>query len=195
VAHLDIARHFGERLVRRGSGGLMFVGAMGADKGIPFMANEAGAKVYVRSLSLSLHEEFKSHGIHVTVLPPAVGAVTANSALAVKIAGIAWNVSHDIHASIVADTASVGVTVPAATRPTCSSSASVQPRRRRRTREWTLATADWRCSGAPFVACSDESMEPSDGLDYGRLRGAVVGQLQTLARTPSESLERLVRPR
>ena len=71
AAHLDIARHFGERLVRRGSGGLMFVGAMGADKGIPFMANEAGAKAYVRSLSLSLHEEFKSHGIHVTVLPPA----------------------------------------------------------------------------------------------------------------------------
>jgi hypothetical protein len=71
AAHLDIARHFGERLVRRGSGGLMFVGAMGADNGIPFMANEAGAKAYVRSLSLSLHEEFKSHGIHVTVLPPA----------------------------------------------------------------------------------------------------------------------------
>ena len=51
AAHLDIARHFGERLVRRGFGGLMFVGAMGADNGIPFMANEAGAKAYVRSLS------------------------------------------------------------------------------------------------------------------------------------------------
>jgi uncharacterized protein len=70
AAHLDIARHFGERLVRRGSGGLMFVGAMGADKGIPFMANDAGAKAYVQSLSLSLHEELKSRGVHVTVLPP-----------------------------------------------------------------------------------------------------------------------------
>jgi short-subunit dehydrogenase len=36
------------------------------------MANEAGAKAYVRSLSLSLHEELKSHGIHVTVLPARV---------------------------------------------------------------------------------------------------------------------------
>ena len=27
------------------------------------MANEAGARAYVRSLSLSLHEELKSHGI------------------------------------------------------------------------------------------------------------------------------------
>jgi uncharacterized protein len=49
----------------------MFVGAAGADKGIPFMANEAGAKAYVRSLSLSLHVELKSYGIHVTVPPPA----------------------------------------------------------------------------------------------------------------------------
>jgi short-subunit dehydrogenase len=48
----------------------MFVGAMGADKGIPFMANDAGAKAYVRSLSLSLHEELESRGVHVTVLPP-----------------------------------------------------------------------------------------------------------------------------
>jgi uncharacterized protein len=72
AAHLDIARHFGERLVRRGSSGLMFVGAMGADKGIPFMANDAGAKAYVQSLSLSLHEELKSCGVHVTVLLPAL---------------------------------------------------------------------------------------------------------------------------
>jgi NAD(P)-dependent dehydrogenase (short-subunit alcohol dehydrogenase family) len=50
----------------------MFVGSLGADKGIPFMANEACTKAYARSLSLSLHEEFKSHGIHVTVLPPAL---------------------------------------------------------------------------------------------------------------------------
>ena len=35
----------------------MFVGSMGADKGVPFMANEAGTKAYVRSLSLSLHED------------------------------------------------------------------------------------------------------------------------------------------
>ena len=45
---------------------------MGADKGIPFMANDAGAKAYVRSLSLSLHEELKSRGVHVTVLSPAL---------------------------------------------------------------------------------------------------------------------------
>jgi short-subunit dehydrogenase len=70
LAHLDIALHFGPRLAARKSGGLLFVGAMGADKGIPMMANDAGAKAYVQSFALSLHDEFKPLGIHVTVLPP-----------------------------------------------------------------------------------------------------------------------------
>ena len=70
LAHLDIAHHFGNRLARRGRGGLLFVGAMGADKGIPYMANDAGAKSYVQSLSESLHVEWKPLGVHVTVLPP-----------------------------------------------------------------------------------------------------------------------------
>jgi short-subunit dehydrogenase len=70
LAHLDLALHFGPRLAARKSGGLLFVGAMGADKGIPLMANDAGAKAYVQSFALSLHDEFKPLGIHVTVLPP-----------------------------------------------------------------------------------------------------------------------------
>ena len=70
LAHLDIAYHFGKRLARRGCGGLLFVGAMGADKGIPYMANDAGAKSYVQSFSESLHVEWKPLGVHVTVLPP-----------------------------------------------------------------------------------------------------------------------------
>jgi short-subunit dehydrogenase len=70
LAHLDIAHHFGNRLAGRGCGGLLFVGAMGADKGIPYMANDAGAKSYVQSFSESLHVEWKPLGVHVTVLPP-----------------------------------------------------------------------------------------------------------------------------
>jgi short-subunit dehydrogenase len=70
LAHLDIALHFGPRLAARKSGGMLFVGAMGADKGIPLMANDAGGKAYVQSFALSLHDEFKPLGIHVTVLPP-----------------------------------------------------------------------------------------------------------------------------
>ena len=70
MAHLDIAHHFGAKLAERRRGGLLFVGAMGADKGLPYMANDGGAKAYVQSFSEGLHVELKPLGVHVTVLPP-----------------------------------------------------------------------------------------------------------------------------
>ena len=70
LAHAELALHFGRKLVERGTGGLLFVGAMNADMGEPFMAHDAGAKAYVQSLGLALHEEFKPRGVYVTVLPP-----------------------------------------------------------------------------------------------------------------------------
>ena len=68
LAHLDIAHHFGQRLAKRGRGGLVLTGAMGAQMGIPYVANESGAKAYVQSLGESLHVELKPKGVHVTVL-------------------------------------------------------------------------------------------------------------------------------
>jgi short-subunit dehydrogenase len=69
LAHAELALHFGRKLAKRGTGGLLFVGAMGADTGAPFMAHDGGAKAYVQSLGLALHEEFKPRGVYVTVLP------------------------------------------------------------------------------------------------------------------------------
>lgn len=69
LAHMEIAHHFGKRLALRKCGGLLFVGAMGAPIGIPYLANDAGAKAYVQSFSQAIHEEFSPLGINVTVLP------------------------------------------------------------------------------------------------------------------------------
>jgi short-subunit dehydrogenase len=69
LAHGELALHFGRKLAKRGSGGLLFVGALGADTGAPFMAHDGGAKAYVQSLGLALHEELKPRGVYVTVLP------------------------------------------------------------------------------------------------------------------------------
>jgi short-subunit dehydrogenase len=68
MAHLDITHHFGAKLVKRGRGGLMLAGAMGAEAGVPRMANDGAAKAYVHSLGEALHYEFKSRGVYVTVL-------------------------------------------------------------------------------------------------------------------------------
>src|SRR4029077_16240459 len=77
LAHAELALYFGRKLVKRGTGGLLFVGAMNADLGEPFMAHDAGAKAYVQSLGLALHDEFKPRGVYVTVLPPGLTAPPA----------------------------------------------------------------------------------------------------------------------
>jgi short-subunit dehydrogenase len=43
---------------------------MGAEIGVPFLANDGGAKAYVHSLGEALHYEFKPRGVYVTVVPP-----------------------------------------------------------------------------------------------------------------------------
>jgi len=77
LAHLNIAHLFGRRLAKRGGGGLLLGGAMGAAHGIPFSANEAGAKALVQSLGESLHVELRRNRIQVMtlVVPPTNTAI------------------------------------------------------------------------------------------------------------------------
>jgi short-subunit dehydrogenase len=72
MSHLDIAHYFGGKLAERRRGGLILAGAMGAENGIPYMANDGGAKAYVHSLGEALHYEFKPLGVYVTVLAAGV---------------------------------------------------------------------------------------------------------------------------
>ena len=44
MAHLDITHHFGQKLGERGRGGIILVGALGAENGIPCMANDRCSK-------------------------------------------------------------------------------------------------------------------------------------------------------
>ncbi|HVA47966.1 MAG TPA: SDR family NAD(P)-dependent oxidoreductase [Pirellulales bacterium] len=70
MSHLDIAHHFGQKLARRGKGGLLFVGAMAALLANPYMANDVAAKAYVLMLGESLHYDFRKMGLNVTVVMP-----------------------------------------------------------------------------------------------------------------------------
>ena len=72
IAHLDITHHFGQKLGERRRGGIILVGALGAENGIPCLANDGGAKAYVHSLGEALHYEFKPLGVYVTVLAAGV---------------------------------------------------------------------------------------------------------------------------
>ena len=70
AAHLGLAHHFGERLARRGRGGILLVSALGATHGVPNLAHTAATKAYVASLGAGLHGELAKQGVHVTVLHP-----------------------------------------------------------------------------------------------------------------------------
>lgn len=68
LAHMEIAHHFGPGLVQRRRGGIVLCGAMGAVQGVPFMANESGAKSYVQSFGEALHAELSPLGVNLSVL-------------------------------------------------------------------------------------------------------------------------------
>jgi uncharacterized protein len=70
ATHLGLSRHFGERLARRGRGGIVLVSAFRAIHGVPYMSHTAATKAYVASLGAGLHVELARHGVHVTVLHP-----------------------------------------------------------------------------------------------------------------------------
>ena len=50
MAHLDVTHYFGAKLAERRRGGIILAGAMGAENGVPCMANDGAAKAYVHSL-------------------------------------------------------------------------------------------------------------------------------------------------
>ncbi|MEU3986560.1 SDR family NAD(P)-dependent oxidoreductase [Streptomyces sp. NPDC026672] len=69
-SHLVLTHEFGQRLAARGKGGVLLVGAAGAENGIPWLAAHAAAKAYTNTLARGLHSEFADRGINITVLTP-----------------------------------------------------------------------------------------------------------------------------
>lgn len=68
LSHLKISHHFAKTFAHRKRGGIILVSAMGAKNGLPFMANDAGTRAYIRSLGLGIHEELKRYNVNVSVL-------------------------------------------------------------------------------------------------------------------------------
>jgi len=84
MSNLNMAYVFGRRLQRRGGGGLILGGAMGAAHGLPFAAVDAGSKALVESLGQSLHIELKPQRIQIMtlVVPPTDTAIITKFGLA-----------------------------------------------------------------------------------------------------------------
>lgn len=70
ISHLELVHYFVPKLVNRGRGGIVLVGAMGASLGVPYIANIAASKAYIESLGEALHIELKGHNVNVFTLLP-----------------------------------------------------------------------------------------------------------------------------
>ena len=70
ISHLELAHYFAPKLVSRGRGGIVLVGAMGATLGVPYIATIAASKAYMESLGEALHIEMKEHNVNVFTLIP-----------------------------------------------------------------------------------------------------------------------------
>lgn len=74
TAHLELAHYFGERLVARGSGGIVLVGSTIGLQGTPFLANYSAAKAYIHALGQALNWELRNSGVHASVIAPGTTA-------------------------------------------------------------------------------------------------------------------------
>ena len=68
--YASLIHHFGRRLEKRGKGGILLMGAMGAAHGIPYLLKDSAPRAYIEALGKGLHYELKKTGVHVTVLLP-----------------------------------------------------------------------------------------------------------------------------
>lgn len=67
---MRMARLFGDAMVKRQRGALIFVSSLFGYQGVPIVANYAASKAYILTLGEALNAEMKPHGVDVLVLSP-----------------------------------------------------------------------------------------------------------------------------
>lgn len=70
ISTLELTHHFSQKMIQRGSGGILFIASLSGHMPNPYFANYAGTKAYVLNFGASLYGELKPKGVDVTVLSP-----------------------------------------------------------------------------------------------------------------------------
>ena len=83
---MEMAHTFGERFVRRGRGGIVFVSSLFGYQGVPLVAGYSASKAYILSLGEALSVELKRFGVDVTVLSPGLTDTDMPAAMPINFA-------------------------------------------------------------------------------------------------------------
>jgi short-subunit dehydrogenase len=70
VGPMELAHHFGGKMVGRGRGAILLVSSLSGWMAQPYMAHYGAAKAYVMGLGEALYQEMKDKGVDVAVLSP-----------------------------------------------------------------------------------------------------------------------------
>jgi len=65
---MQLAHVFGEKMVQRNKGGIIFISSTFGHQSVPYFANYSAIKAYILSIGQTLNYEFKKSGVDVTVL-------------------------------------------------------------------------------------------------------------------------------
>ena len=65
-----LARLYGEDMIKRGRGGIVFFSSVFGYQGVPLVANYSASKAYILALGEALHVEMKPYGVDVLVVSP-----------------------------------------------------------------------------------------------------------------------------
>ncbi len=121
-------------MVPRGRGWLLNVSSVASFQPAPRLAVYAATKAYVTSLTESLHEEVKSHGVHVTALCPGLTktefqSVSNTDRYASDFPDIAWtSPEHVVDEGLSSVIANRTLAVPGTQYKLLSAAANVTPR-------------------------------------------------------------------
>ena len=69
-APMLLSHHFAQRMIKRGSSGIIFLSSIVAFQGVPYVANYAATKAYNLIFAESLAAELKPHGVDVLAVAP-----------------------------------------------------------------------------------------------------------------------------
>ena len=67
---MQLAHVFGNKMIRRKGGGILFVSSLFGHQAVPYFANYAASKAYILALGQALNYEFNPSNVDVTVLSP-----------------------------------------------------------------------------------------------------------------------------
>lgn len=70
ITPMELAHLFGNKMAKRGKGGIIFVASTLGYSATPYFSNYSATKAYILSLGEGLHYELKKKGVDVLVLSP-----------------------------------------------------------------------------------------------------------------------------